>query len=177
MQKQVLMVLVSLYAGNLAAKTSFSEGPLIKGYGKHAQVEQSVAISKDIKLKVAFDVFEASAENALNRKFDSLARFLNMHVANGIPAENIDLALVVHGKAGLDLLNNKTYNKMSGMNNPNLDLLRLLMAKQVKVYLCGQSAAYMEIEPSDLYEGVQMSLSAMTAHALLQQQGYSLNPF
>jgi len=48
---------------------------------------------------------------------------------------------------------------------------------QVKVYLCGQSAAYYDVKNTDLYKGVDMALSAMTAHALLQQQGYSLNPF
>jgi len=118
-----------------------------------------------------------TGNNALNRKFDSLARFLNMHVANGIPAKHIELALVVHGKAGLDLLSNKTYIKMADRDNPNGDLLEQLMANQVQVYMCGQSAAYMEIANRDLYKGVQMSLSAMTAHALLHQQGYSLNPF
>ncbi|VVS99449.1 hypothetical protein ERY430_40383 [Erythrobacter sp. EC-HK427] len=33
------------------------------------------------------------------------------------------------------------------------------------------------VEHDDLIEGVEMALSAMTAHALLQQQGYTINPF
>jgi intracellular sulfur oxidation DsrE/DsrF family protein len=171
------MVLLNVYAGNLAAKNSFTDGPLITGYGKHAKVEQSHALDKNTKLNVAFDVSERTGDKLLNRKFDSLARFLNMHVANGIPAKNIKLALVVHGKAGLDLLSHETYKKMANRDNPNGVLLDQLMANQVKVYMCGQSAAYMEIASSDLYAGVQMPLSSMTAHALLQKEGYSLNPF
>ncbi|MEE2877945.1 MAG: DsrE family protein, partial [Pseudomonadota bacterium] len=43
--------------------------------------------------------------------------------------------------------------------------------------LCGQTAAAREIEKDDLIPGVQIALSAMTAHAVLANQGYSLNPF
>jgi hypothetical protein len=35
----------------------------------------------------------------------------------------------------------------------------------------------MGVGTSDLIEGVEMALSAMTAHAVLQRQGYALNPF
>ncbi len=42
---------------------------------------------------------------------------------------------------------------------------------------CGQSAASNHIANADLLPGVKMSLSAMTAQALLQQSGYTLNPF
>lgn len=47
----------------------------------------------------------------------------------------------------------------------------------MRVILCGQSAAASGIERVDLLPGVEMALSAMTAHALLQQDGYTLNPF
>ena len=36
---------------------------------------------------------------------------------------------------------------------------------------------FYDITGGDLLPGVEMSLSAMTAHALLQQDGYTLNPF
>ena len=45
------------------------------------------------------------------------------------------------------------------------------------VYLCGQSAAAYGIDKGDLIPGVEMALSAMTAHAVLSAEGYSLNPF
>ena len=43
--------------------------------------------------------------------------------------------------------------------------------------MCGQSAAGQGVKKTDLLPGVELALSAMTAHALLQQQGYTLNPF
>lgn len=171
----ILGLLVSFYS--FADIEAFESGPLIQGYGKHAKVEQDANISENMRFKVAFDVVETSGKTKLNRKFDSLARFLNMHVANGIKAKNIELALVVHGTAGADLLNEKAYNDKFESSNPNLELLQRLMKNNVQVFLCGQSAAFHNIKNADLIDGVQMSLSAMTAHALLQQQGYHLNPF
>ena len=171
----ILVLIVS--CDSLAGMEAFNDGPLILGYGKHAKVEQDVQVPKDIILKVAFDVSGSSGQEGVNRKFDSLARFLNMHVANGNKAENIQLALVVHGKAGEDLLSQKAYVNQFESNNPNQELLQLLMQHKVQVFLCGQSAAFYDIKNADLIDGVQMSLSAMTSHALLQQQGYQLNPF
>jgi intracellular sulfur oxidation DsrE/DsrF family protein len=113
----------------------------------------------------------------INRKFDSLARFINMHTAAGVKPEKIELALVIHGRASIDMLTNASYKKVHNKENPNLALLSALMSHNVKVILCGQTAAAYEIEPSQLVEGAEVWLSAMTAHALLQQQGYSLNPF
>jgi intracellular sulfur oxidation DsrE/DsrF family protein len=56
-------------------------------------------------------------------------------------------------------------------------LVRDLLDEGVRVILCGQSAAAHGITQADLIPGVEMALSAMTAHALLQQAGYSVNPF
>jgi intracellular sulfur oxidation DsrE/DsrF family protein len=155
----------------------FKKGPLIKAYGQHAQVEHTLGVNKNTKLNVAFDVSEQGKHDKENRHFNSLARFLNMHVANGVLAENIELALVVHGKAGFDLLNNASYQAAHQVNNPNHELISLLMKNNVKIYLCGQSASYLNIEGQQLQKGVQMALSAMTAHALLQNDGYTINPF
>jgi intracellular sulfur oxidation DsrE/DsrF family protein len=171
----ILGLLVSLCS--FAGIETFETGPLIQGYGKHTKVEQDFKVPSDITLKVVFDVGASGGKTKLNLKFDSLARFLNMHVANGSKAEDIELALVVHGKAGADLLNNKAFRDKYKANNPNTELLQLLIKNKVQIYLCGQSAARHNIKNADLADGVQMSLSAMTVHAILQQQGYHLNPF
>ncbi|MDO6695458.1 DsrE family protein [Aliiglaciecola sp. 3_MG-2023] len=178
----------SIAAENKAAKASstvtssnstgrFTTGPVIRDFGKHAKVQVDQAFDPNTEFKVAFDVSKVSGEQKLNRHFVSLARFLNMLVANGAKQENIHLALVVHGSAGNDLLNPVAYKKRFAGKNPNHPLIADLLENNVEVYLCGQSAAFHEVSNSDLIEGVQMSLSAMTAHALLDQRGYSLNPF
>ena len=154
----------------------FADGPLITGYGKHAKVSRPNFLDT-AEFSVAFDVAKQADGGEINRKFDSLARFLNMHVAAGVPAQNLNLALVVHGRASKDLLDHQAYTKAHQQENPNKALLLELIKNNVRVILCGQSAAAYQISQSQLIEGVEIELSAMTAHALLQQQGYSVNPF
>jgi intracellular sulfur oxidation DsrE/DsrF family protein len=162
---------------SFAITDSFKDGPIIKGYGKHASVKQDLVLNKGTVFKVVFDTSEQGSEDEVNGRINSVARFFNMHAANGILPANIQLALVIHGKAGFDLLNNENYQAKYGKNNPNDELLSLLLKNKVRIYLCGQSAAYYEIDNNNLHSGVQMALSAMTANAVLQQEGYSLNPF
>jgi len=155
----------------------FSTGPVIKGYGGVADVKQTSPLSGKETFKVVFDVADQGDKSKANRRFESLARFLNMHARAGVPPEQVELALVVHGKAGFDLLANEQFREKFGADNPNTELLAELQKHGVRIYLCGQSAAYYEIDNSHLLPGVSMALSAMTANALLQQQGYTLNPF
>lgn len=165
-----------LSAANVAAET-FNKGPVIEGFGPHAAVPVTSKFDADTRFDVAFDVADQGNIGAVNRKFESLARFLNMQVANGAQPDNIRLALVVHGKAGFDLLSDSEYEDKYGLKNANKALLQALMSNQVRVIICGQSAAFLGIDHASLLPGVEVALSAMTAHARLQQAGYTLNPF
>lgn len=156
-----------------AGPDDFTAGPLINGYGKTAEVPGATKLPESTRFKHAFDVAEAGPTDAPNRHFDSAARFLNMHARAGLPAEAMQLAIVVHGPAAMDLVNAERL----GRDNPNAALIAALIKAGVSISLCGQTAAYRDIEAGDLLPGVELTLSAMTAHALLQQQGYSLNPW
>jgi len=91
---------------------------------------------------------------------------------------NIQLAIVVHGGAAFDLTNQEFFAAhKDGRKNASAAAIAQLQDHGVQIYLCGQSAAAHGITNADLLPGVKMSLSAMTAHALLQQQGYTINPF
>lgn len=172
----VIAILLAPYL--LASPEDFKTGPVITGYGEHAAIAgSSIELPAGVKFSVAFDVGEPADAGKINRHFNSLARFINMHVANGVAPENLELALVVHGKAALDLLTDKALISRKLTANANADLLRELQANNVKVYLCGQTAQYFGIEAQHLLPGVALSLSAMSTHALLQQRGYTLNPF
>lgn len=150
----------------------FTTGPVIADYGPVAAVEGAAPIPADTHFKVVFDVAEGAEAGSVNRQIESAARFLNMHARAGIPPENIRLAIVVRGSAVRDV----TTHPRQGADNPNAPLIAALLAHHVDIYVCGQSMAHANISPTELLPGVQQSLSAMTAHALLQQQGYTLNP-
>ena len=170
----ILLCSAALLTSNVSAgPEAFRDGSLIEGYGKIADVPDATIIPKDSMFKVSWDLAKAAENGELNRGLDTVARFMNMHHAVGIPVKQLRLAVVVHGGAHQDLLGEAAY----GGVNPNAPLIAQLVEHGVQVTLCGQTAAYYGIGKEDLLPGVTLSLSAMTAHALLQQQGYSLNPF
>lgn len=161
----------------LAGEEAFHAGPLIPAFGEIATVDSNIAIPDDTVMQVSFDVSKQAEEGGLNRHLETAARFLNMHVEAGLAPEDLKLAIVVHGGASKDLLSNDAYKARFDTENANGALMRALMEHGVQIILCGQTAAYYDIGQDDLEPGVQMALSAMTAHAVLQQQGYTLNPF
>ena len=86
--------------------------------------------------------------------------------------------MVVHGPGVADLASNVFYGQQnSGAANANAAIVEALTQQGVKLYVCGQSAAYYGLDKSALLPGVDMALSAMTAHAILAQDGFSTNPF
>ena len=173
-----LAAVLLLACGASADDEAFTTGPIFKGFGQHAKIDGATPVPEGTVFKISFDVAEAAKSGEINRRFNSLARFINMHAATGVPMKNINVALVVHGGASNDLMTDAAYEaKFDGAKNGNADLLKALMDKGVPVILCGQSAAYHKISQDDLLPGVEIALSAMTAHALLQQDGYTLNPF
>ncbi|GAA0472060.1 hypothetical protein GCM10009096_11430 [Parasphingorhabdus litoris] len=156
----------------------FKTGPVFEDYGPTAAVQTDAPLSKDMQFSIAFDVVKKAEAGKLNRTIESAARFINMHVTAGVPAENIKIAIVVHGGAALDLTKQQLYGtRNDGATNGSADAIAQLQKHGVEFRLCGQSAAAHKITNADLLPGVKMDLSAMTAHALLQQQGYTLNPF
>jgi intracellular sulfur oxidation DsrE/DsrF family protein len=171
-----IMLLLSLVTSASAAE-GFNKGPVFKDYGENVVIPGGLVDPASQHFKVVFDVAERKPEGGTNRSFNSIARFINMHVRAGVPVENIQVALVVHGKAGFDLMHNDAYSDEFVEDNASAELVSQLLDANVSIHLCGQSATFMGIAAKDVIPGVQMSLSAMTANALLQQQGYTLNPF
>lgn len=156
-----------------------AKGPIIQDFGPVYTVpDPGLATPMLQELKLRFDVSEANADpKALSARLETAARFLNMHGKAGVSAERLKVAIVVHGAASKDVLNNEAYRKRHGIDNPNLPLLEALKRAGVRVYLCGQSAGSRGIAASEMAPTVQMALSAMTAHLVLNAEGYVLNPF
>ena len=159
-------------------ETAVQQEAVIANFGATLPVETDIAIAPDTKFKLRFDVEEKAKPGSINQTFDLAARFINLHVAAGVPLDNIDIAIVVHGGAATDVTQPgyyKTFNK--DRDNASAAAIATLQKNGVKFYLCGQSAGSQGISNADLLPDVKMALSAMTMHALLDQQGYSLNPF
>lgn len=162
----------------LAGPEAFHAGPVIPGYGKIADVVIEQPVPKDSVFKVRFDVSKGAKPGNLNRTLETAARFLNMNVKAGVKQSNIHLAVVLHGPAAMDVTRAAYYGpRHKGAQNVNAGLVAALARHGVQFYVCGQTAAYLDIKNDDLLPGVTMALSALTAHAILANEGYNLNPF
>lgn len=182
MRSLLLLVLgLAGLAGSASAQAlgTPSPGPLIRDFGPVYDVPSpDLSASPDVVHRAVFDVTRsAESPTAVNSSIESLARFLNMHARAGVPAENLQLALVVHGSAGKDLLDHAGYRERFGVDNPNLPLLEALARAGVEIYLCGQTAMSRGLPREELAPQVRMALSAMTALVHLQDRGYRLIAF
>ena len=171
-----LGLIVALASPVAAQSDAFTHGPVISGFGAVAKVDPDLALPANLDFKVVFDV-KAGVPGEKNNNLDSVARFMNMLGASGVPASRIHPAVVIHNKALWDVTTDARYTAQHGVANPNTDLVRQLVAKGVPIYVCGQTLAQSNVSKSELAPGVKVALSAMHAHAILNRQGYSLNPF
>lgn len=156
-----------LFLAALSAPTDFHPGKRIPAYGKIAAAAEAPALARDVEYKVLFDVSEAAKAGERNRRIESAARLLNLYAAAGVPDKNAKAAVIVHGGAHADLMR----------DSPSAGLVSALLAAGVRIELCGQTAAYHGVRKNQLVPGVVVGLSAMTSHAVLMRQGYTLNPF
>ncbi len=154
-------------------------GPVIQSGGAVFPVpDPDFETPLDQTFRVAFEVaLAADSPDQVNPGLNTVARFLNMHTQAGVPREQLHAAVVVHGPAGKDLLQDGAYRARVGVGNPNLALLGELAGAGVRIILCGQTAASRGLPRESLAEPVEVALSAMTALLVLQEQGYRVNPF
>ena len=166
--RAILVLSILVTTSTRADLSAFTAGPAIEDFGPVADIELTLPLPKDAVFKHSFDVSRRADDGEVNRTIESAARFINMHARAGVDADRIELAVVVHGAAVHDV---------SGEDSGSAELIAILIERGVRIIVCGQSAAYYDVETDDLLPGVEMALSAMTVHALLQQEGYTLNPF
>ncbi len=164
-------------AAQQADLSAFQPGPVFAEFGPHAPVEGVKQFPADTEFAIAFDVAKPAEEGARNRGFESAARFINMHAAHGVDPDNIRIAVVVHGKAVLDLITEEARAGREMPANASGAMVSAMLEHGVRYIVCGQSAAAYGVTKDDLIDGVELNLSAMTAHAQLQQRGYTVNPF
>lgn len=177
MRKTVtLMTLLILIAVPARAQQT---GPVIMSGGSSFPVPNATfRVPTDLVYKVAWDVHIGSSKpDQKNERFEVPARFLNQSVEIGVPRENIRLAIVVHGTAGEEVLNNAEYRARKGTDNPNIPLLEEMSKAGVQIILCGQTAAARKLTADKILPFVLVAPSAAWAHAVLLRQGYTVNPF
>ena len=174
-----LLVSTVAHAADPFEGLSPETGPLVPNFGPVLSPPPGAFnLDPDTQYKVSIDIGEtAEFPGDKNRKLVSVARFLNMHAQHGIPRENIQFSVIVHGMAANDFLTDKAHTARFNEPNPNTALLDQLHAAGVTVYLCSQTAMFRRMAWDEFRPDVTVALSAMTAHVRLQHEGYTLIPF
>ena len=163
-----------LFAFVLTIQLHAQKTTLIADFGKVFQVENpDLLLQKDKVYKAVFDVFKDSKkDDKKNPSVATVARYINMHMQQGVPLKNLKMALVLHGAATKNALNDATYLKKYGKENPNSALLHALKQANVDIFVCGQSLYARGYKKENTSKDVQVSLSALTALVHFQSEGY-----
>lgn len=177
--KYVSILLITFLLPLLLSAQSKSTGPIIKEYGQVWAIENpDFKVDTTKTYKAVFDIMDSpESHKAVNASIETAARFLNMHAQSGVSPENLKVALVVHNKASKDVITDEAYQKKYGTNNPNSALIKALQDAGGEIIFCGQSSVSRGFPREELIEGVQLSLSAMTALIQLQDENYRLIKF
>lgn len=179
MKLKILLLATLYFTGPVLMAQEKHTGPVIPDFGAVWDIPGATYPTRtEGTLMAVFDVMQSPEDHTqVNPWIETAARFLNMHAAAGMNPDNLKVALVVHNKASTDLLDHPGYQQRFGSDNPNHALLSALMESGTQVIFCGQSSIAREVPIEQTIDGVQLSLSAMTALLQLQDQGYRLIKF
>ena len=164
--------------------TQFSFGqsaqfPLVKDFGGIYEVpEASERPDGSMDYYVLVDLSTGAENNAeISRWVDNVARMMNLHGLAGVSKDRMHVKVVVHGGAIATVMNNEVYQKRYNSENPNIPVFKALEAAGAEILVCGQSMRARNLEKSDLYDGVNVALSALTTVTTYAPKGYTVLKF
>ena len=127
--------------------------------------------------KVVFDATADSKPTDVNKGLDRVARLLNLYGAAGLKAQDVKIAVVLHGEATRSALSDAAYKaRFQIEQNPNLPLIHELQKAGVEVLVCGQALNYKGISDDEVADGISIAAAALTALINKQTDGYSYIP-
>lgn len=152
---------------------------IIKDFGKVYKVESpDLLLDTNTEYKVIFDIYTDNTNGEkVNPLLNTVARFINMHEAQGVLLKNMKIAVILHGRATKSALSDDSYLEIYKINNPNSKLIEVLKNTNVELFVCGQSYTASKYEEKDKSENIKMSLSALTALVKYQKNGYQIINF
>ena len=153
--------------------------PVIKSYGTVFHLpDADHKPDPSIKYKIIVELNEnVSKPDSLNEFIEALATLINLHAAEGVPKENIQMVVVLRKMATYTVFGNELYREKFKCDNPNLQILRELMDAGVEFYVCGQTMQKRNIDTKKLVAGTKVASSGLTAITTYQLKGYTMIKF
>ena len=114
----------------------------------------------------------------INRELRAAIYVYSLLEEQGVTADRVKVAIVIHGSATFDFLQDERYREHYGnVANPNIELVKEFLAYGGELWMSGFGLNFREVKTSDVLAGVGIAPSGLLAHAELNRRGYSLNPF
>ncbi|MBY0482052.1 MAG: DsrE family protein [Chitinophagaceae bacterium] len=167
----VIFFSISFFAG---AQNKLN--PVIADFGSVYAVPFAVEKpDPNLKYKILVDVNTGTDKPELvNESLENVARIVNLHALGNVSDKNLELALVLHGPAVFNIMNNEAYKQKFSVNNPNLPLFTALKKAGVKIFVCGQTLFKRNINPQQLAPEAMVALSAITTITTYSQKGFTV---
>ena len=168
-------VLLTVLALMLTGVVQADDDLLVPGFGAGRDLPGAHnAPDPNTEYKVVFDL--TVNDDNLDDPYPflpAIAVYMNTLQKFGVPAENRNIAIVLHQGSGLIGLKNEEFKaRNDGKDNPNIELIQKLAAAGVTFHICGQGVLAREIDPEDLLPEIQVDYWALTTLIELGRQGY-----
>lgn len=177
--KQASLLCICLVTTLFALSQQSKVNPVIRHFGAVSPIPFATE-----KPDPALDyrvLVEVTADNpkpeVVHELLEKTAAAVNLHALGGVPADKLQVVLVIHGPAANYVVDDAAYKKLYGSANPNLPLFRELCEAGVKIFVCGQSLVKRNIAPASVSPDVQVALSAITTLTTYQAKGFQLLKF
>ena len=171
MKYSVTIFIVLVWSVNAFAQKGAN--PIIKNYGTIYEIEGAVNPDSEIEYKIAVDLKTLQRDKeSTNPGLNNVARMLNLHGLGGVKAENLNVAVAIHGGATDVILNNEAYQKKYELDNPNLKLIDELKEAGVELFVCGQSLLARNYEHEEVNSQIKIGLSMLTVVTTYMHKGY-----
>ncbi|MDY7096774.1 MAG: DsrE family protein [Pseudomonadota bacterium] len=168
----------------LLASTAFAAPALAEAHQEKAEtvVTNEMEFPADAVWKHSFDAYEAKA-GEVNASLRRALAFAEGMEKQGVDADRVKVAVVVHGPSVFDVASDARYAAKYDTGdtdftaNPNAEIVAKLIARGAEIWVCGFAANYHGVGNADLIEGVKMAPTGTIAHAELQRRGFGINPY
>ena len=153
--------------------------PVIKNSGGIFDVPDAVEKpDPTLTYNIVIELFSAPDNpKEVNQALNNISRMINLHVMGGVPKENLNIVVAIHGEATYSIIDSKSYEKRYKCSNLNLDVYKELSEAGVKFFVCGQSLVARKVERSTITPEVKIASSMLTTVTEHQLKGYAYLKF
>ncbi len=168
------IILLALFLTSTLLSAQEAKHPIIEKYGGIYEIENAILPDSDMEYDIVIDLKLLDRDKeSVNRGLNNVARMMNLHGLGGVKAENLTVAVVIHGGATDLVLTNDAYQNRYEVDNPNLELIDILKEAGVEIYVCGQSLLSRNYAQSEVNPQINIGLSMLTVFTTYMLNGFA----